>query len=186
MLSFMTKHSLYTVYDFHNEQLISSFSLFPLVFVAIGLGVFGYNIFYGDREGANNWGINKRKFGMFFGLGFALFALSLSLAMVSSRMGAQNTTESLFETRKYKTVEGIVKDFHPMPATGHDMEHFTVNGIYFEYSDNSLGDPGYKTSEINGGVVKKDLYVKLTYINYYDRNVILKIETDKATPTTNN
>jgi hypothetical protein len=170
---------LHTVYDFHNERLIPYFSIFPLFFVALGIIIFLYNKYRSHSDEVNSWGINKRKFGMYFGLGFSLFALSLSAAIVSSRTGAYNTTKDLFDQKGNKTVEGFVKDFHPMPAEGHDMEHFTVNGVYFEYSDNSLGDPGYNTSAINGGKIQSGLHVRLTYIKHYDRNIIFKIETEK-------
>ncbi len=174
--------NLHTVYDFHNERLIPYFAWFPLLFVIIGLAVFLYNAFFADRESVNSWGINSRKFNMFFGLGFALFALSLSRMVIVSKLDAQNIAEYLFNSGKCKTIQGIVKDFHPMPAGGHDTEHFTVNGVYFEYYDNSP-DPGYNTAQINGGIIKGNMYVKLTYLNYNDRNVIFTVETEKTEPT---
>jgi hypothetical protein len=169
---------LHTVYDFHNERLIPYFSFLPAPFIIIGLGIFIYNLFYGDREGTNKWGINKRMFNMFFGLGFALFALSLSAMTISSKLGGHSTAEAIFNSGKYKTVEGIVENYHPMPPGGHQSESFTVDGIKFEFYGSTLGDPGYNIPAVDGGVFKAGLFVRLTYANYYDNNVILKIEAE--------
>jgi hypothetical protein len=32
-------------------------------------------------------------------------------------------------------VEGTVQNFHAMPYTGHDEDQFTVEDVYFPYSD---------------------------------------------------
>jgi hypothetical protein len=32
-----------------------------------------------------------------------------------------------------EVVEGTVEQFHPMPFTGHDTDHFVVNGVRFDY-----------------------------------------------------
>lgn len=171
-------HNLHTVYDCHTESVIPSFAFFPLIFVIIGLGVFLYNTFYADRSEINKWGINKRKFAMLFGIGFALFALMLSAAAIASKAGARRTSVALFNSKNRKTVEGVVQNYRPMPAGGHESESFTVNRIKFEFYDYDLADPGYHTAAVNGGAIKAGEYVRLTYADYYDDNVILKIEVE--------
>lgn len=61
-------------------------------------------------------------------------------------------------------VEGYVENYHPMPATGHDMEHFEINGVYFEYSDFD-GANGYHNAASLGGVVTRNgQYLKIKYV----------------------
>ena len=171
-------HQLHTVYDCHTESIIPLFAFFPLIFVIIGLGIFLYNTFYADRNEINKYGVNKRKFAMFFGLGFALFALSMSAAIIASKAGSRQTSIDLYNSKNRKTVEGLVQNYHPAPAGGHQSESFTVEGVNFEFYDNDLADPGYHTAAVNGGVIKAQEYVMLTYVNYYDNKVILKIEVE--------
>ena len=67
-----------------------------------------------------------------------------------------------------------------MPYEGHDTEHFEIDGIYFEYTDNEIMN-GYNTTSSHGGVVTQNgQYLKIKYIvSEYDsgesRNIILYI-----------
>ncbi len=171
-------HQLHTAYDCRTESIVPSIAYFPLIFAFIGLGVFLYNTFNGDRQEINKWGISKRKYGMLFGIFFCLFALMMSAAVVSSKAGSHQTAVALFNSKKRKTVEGVVQNYHPMPEGGHDSERFTVGGVKFEFYGYDLGSPGYHTAAVDGGAIKADEYVRLTYANYYDDNVILKIEVE--------
>lgn len=80
-------------------------------------------------------------------------------------------------------VEGYVEKYHPMPADGHDTEHFEINGVFFEYSDYAMTN-GYHNAASLGGVVNRNgQYLKIKYMVYeYDEeydgiseNVILYI-----------
>ena len=64
---------------------------------------------------------------------------------------------------EYRVVEGVVSDFHPIPATGHDSERFTVDGVRFEYSDNDLSKGGFNNAASLGGPIKTGLRVKIAY-----------------------
>lgn len=48
-----------------------------------------------------------------------------------------------------------MESFHPMPETGHDTEHFEINGVYFEYSDFTV-QQGYHNARSLGGVITGD------------------------------
>jgi len=86
--------------------------------------------------------------------------------------------KEVFNSRQLKVVEGMVTDFHPMPANGHGYEYFYVNGIGFEYSKYEDGIGGYHKTASEGGVLKANLYVKISYYQTDFRNIILKLETE--------
>ena len=61
--------------------------------------------------------------------------------------------KSCLENNQVQTVEGVVENFHPQPKEGHASEHFTVNGIYFEYSNFNMQN-GYCDIMKENGVIK--------------------------------
>jgi len=165
-----------TVYDFHQTAAIPGFAYLFVVPIIIGVGIFIYNFFYGDREGIK-FGMAKRNFGMIFGIVFAGIGFSMFSAIVGASGNKYRSEKYYFESGKYKVVEGLIENFHPMPAGGHDSEHFDVNGVHFDYSSFDLADLGYNKTQADGGILKAALYVRLTYITYYKRNAILNIDT---------
>jgi hypothetical protein len=165
-----------TVYDFHHTVAIPAFGYLFIIPVIVGVCIFIYNLLHGDRESIK-FGMPKRTFGMIFAVVFAGIGLSMFGAVASASANKYYSEKSYFDGGKYKTVEGRVENFHPMPAAGHDTEHFDVNSVHFDYSSNDLGDLGYNATQVDGGIMKSGLYVRLTYITDYDRNAILKIDT---------
>ena len=74
-------------------------------------------------------------------------------------------------------VEGEVEEFHAMPKEGHDVEHFSVDGIYFEYSGYVKGTYFSHSSCFGGPINKNGQFVRLTYItNSAGQNKITKVE----------
>jgi hypothetical protein len=67
-------------------------------------------------------------------------------------------------------VEGPVVDFVPT-YVGHGLEHFTVNGQPFAYSD-FIERPGFHTTSSNGGPIRGGLQVRITYFD----GAILRLE----------
>ena len=63
--------------------------------------------------------------------------------------------EELLNSDKVYTVSGFVENYHCPPFTGHDSEHFDIDGIHFEYSFYEFKN-GYHKPASNGGVVKHD------------------------------
>jgi hypothetical protein len=76
---------------------------------------------------------------------------------------------------KVRVVEGIVEHFHPMPATGHDTERFTVAGESFAYSDYEITG-GFNNAASHGGPIRAGLPVRITFVQEPSRNVIVKLE----------
>ena len=73
-------------------------------------------------------------------------------------------------------VEGIVEDFHPMPETLHDSEHFAVSGVKFNYgADNSKCF--YSRCKKDGGIfIGNGQKVKIWYVPYDGHNYIMRVD----------
>lgn len=107
-------------------------------------------------------------------MGIAMFLLST----VGMCIEHNNYKEKLANNDVY-VVEGYVEHFHPMPYNGHDVEHFEINGVYFEYSDYTIAN-GYHKSASHGGVIAENgQHLKIKYVveetDYAKENIILYI-----------
>lgn len=88
-----------------------------------------------------------------------------------------------YQNGDYQIVEGYVENFHPMPESGHDHEHFEIDGTYFEYSD-FTAQQGYHNALSRGGVITGNgQHLRIGYIemdsatgNQMLDNVIVYIE----------
>jgi hypothetical protein len=87
-------------------------------------------------------------------------------------------TRRIYFSDQAKSVEGVVENYHPMPASGHDTERFEVGGVHFEYSDYSITSYGYNNATSKGGVIKEGMLVRIKYYSDGYQNHILKLETD--------
>ena len=67
--------------------------------------------------------------------------------------------------------EGVISDFHMMPASGHENEWFVVNGKRFEYSDYAM-TAGFNNTASHGGPIRKGLQVRVHHVG----NEIAKLE----------
>jgi len=166
------------IYDASEQSPRFGTLMFPLLFVAIGLAIFFYHKKIVDKTAKSSFGINKRKYGMFFGILFASFAALISAFVIPSQIAEYRQTKRIFTNKNYKIVEGKVANYHPMPAGGHDTERFSVDSVHFEYSDYDLTDYGYNNAASKGGVIKEGLYVRIGYFNNGNRNVILRLEVE--------
>jgi hypothetical protein len=61
-----------------------------------------------------------------------------------------------------ETIEGRVDHFHPMPAEGHDMEHFDIRGVEFNYSDYVV-TAGFNNTASHGGPIRAGLPVRICH-----------------------
>ena len=166
------------VYDFANRLPRFGFMLFPLIFVAVGLGIYFYHKKFVDNRATSTFGISKRKYGMVFGIIFASFAGLISIFLIPSMLGEYLKTKSVYDKKQYQLIEGKIENYHPMPEGGHDSEKFTVNGVEFQYSDFDVSDYGYNNAASHGGVARQGLKVKIGYFNNGNKNVILKFMTE--------
>lgn len=168
--------ALHIVYDFANRSISLGF-LGPLPFIGVGLFIYYYHKgIKNDSEAM--YRLHTRKNGMILGLAMVIF-LSIGF-IITTIEGFTNYfhAKSIYDNHNFKTVEGTVENYHPMPLGGHDTERFDVNGVHFEFRDYDGTDYEYNNAAVNGGAIEKNLYVKISYFNNGKKNVILKLETD--------
>jgi hypothetical protein len=65
-------------------------------------------------------------------------------------------------TGNYSIVEGVIKQFHPMPYEGHDWERITVGGTEFMYADFDVPG-GFNNTQSHGGPLHEGLNVRIAY-----------------------
>jgi hypothetical protein len=162
-------HQMHLVYDCRHAQAVPGFAYIFIVPVLIGISVFFYNLFNGGE---------KKVLGMVFGGFFALFGLSLSFTIISTKVSANAGAEQLYAGGKYKVTQGIVRNYHPAPSGGHKPETFDVDSVHFEIWDADLTTQGYNATAASGSVIQPNLYVKIAYAKSYDRNIILRLEAE--------
>lgn len=96
-----------------------------------------------------------------FGLVVNLF---VSGVLIASQIDMYQNIVATYRNGHYETVEGYVEDFVPMPAEGHAHETFQINGIVFDYSDNTALQ-GYNNTKVYGGVISGNgQHLKIRYI----------------------
>ncbi len=81
--------------------------------------------------------------------------------------------ESIADLRagRVTVIEGRVRDFVPMPFSGHSEEQFTVSDAHFSYSDYII-QPCFNNTNSHGGPIREGIWVRLSYHG----NCILRIE----------
>lgn len=139
---------------------------FGLIFVVIGIALMSELKAPAPRFMARSPGWFAPLF-----LGFALVWTGLASAAVWNQWSA---VHSAIE-QGAPVVEGPVENFHPMPAAGHDDEHFTVGGVYFAYSDYAV-TPGFHNSSSHGGPIRAGLHVRIHYAPGVESPNIVKLE----------
>jgi len=142
---------------------------FGLVFVAIGALWFVFPDLY-PRRGPKWIGDSFRQ--VF--LGFSV--LWTVIAFGGSYMEYRSASSAIAQNRANR-VEGLVRDFQPMPYAGHVNEHFCVSDKCFDYSDYSV-TAGFNNTASHGGPIREALPVRITYID----NTILRLEIAKTAP----
>lgn len=97
---------------------------------------------------------------------FAVFLCFFGVLWVggvgSSVLSADWQAYAAYQKGDYRTVEGIVSDFHPMPYEGHQDECFSVQEQRFCYSDFDVG-PGFHNAASHGGPIRTGLQVRISY-----------------------
>jgi hypothetical protein len=111
-------------------------------------------------------------------LGFAAVFLAFAVFWTSSSaVGVFGQWSSVRRAIRAGTpvVQGTVENFHAMPYSGHDEEHFTVQGVYFAYSDYVI-TPGFNNTSSHGGPIRAGLLVRIHFIGPATRATIVKLE----------
>lgn len=133
-----------------------------------------------DTVNNKNWKIAKISVRIFIGLCVCSIVLLGALGFWA-QYNMYNKLSTAYKSGSYKTTEGYVENFDPMPVQGHKYESFTVGGIDFYYSDYEIIQ-GYHNSKAKGGVITgngqhlKIGYVPYTDSNSRDQNIIIYME----------
>lgn len=86
--------------------------------------------------------------------------------------------QEVLKNKKYKITEGKVENFESMPKGGHKDESFSVNGLFFRYSD--FGPtPAFNNTQIHGGPIKEGLFVRIYYVIFQEERKIIQLEVKK-------
>jgi hypothetical protein len=132
------------------------FPAFGLIFVAVGLVMLAYRRM-NPSSGRTRW---SRVFPYLF-TGFAVFWVSLTFVGTFSDYWK---LRQALRSGQFEVVEGKVVDFVPMPASGHAMERFTVNGHRYEYSDYEVS-AGFNNTQSHGGPIHEGLIVRIADVH---------------------
>ena len=104
-----------------------------------------------------------------------LISVFVCVSFFSTNMDYINIYEQ-YACGQSEVVEGMVEEFHPMPETLHDSEHFEVAGVKFNYgADNSKCF--YSRCKKDGGIfVGNGQKVKIWYVPYDGHNYIMRVD----------
>lgn len=158
------------VFQISNESYKNNL-IIPLIIAVICFFVFLIIFNFYKKKPIN------RNYGYIIGLvGFCILFLFVFFENKPYIKSKNDYLNKIIEKKEFNIIEGKVENFHPMPYEGHDMESFTVKGIYFEYSD-FVSDYGFNNTSSHGGPIKHNgQEVRLFYFNKDGLNHIIKIE----------
>jgi hypothetical protein len=145
-----------------------SFPAHGLIFVALGATLIVI------RKRLPGWWRRHPLTSSMFAFFFFGFAVLWTLISFVSTYHDYLSLSSTKEANRASVVEGLVTNFKPMPATGHAMEIFCVQGVCFEYSDYVI-TAGFNNTSSHGGPIREGLPVRVTYVG----NSIVKLEVAK-------
>ncbi len=149
-----------------------------LTFIAVGIGFFFSSSFFAEDDRNNV----AYYFFLIVGKVVGPLLLILGIITVPDIFSEHFYLRECLETKDYLVVEGFVEDYHPMPASGHDRERFSIDGIDFEYT-NFSDHVGYNLPASHGGAVKENgQHLRICYLTednfdeLYYNPVIIKLE----------
>ncbi|MEO3402376.1 hypothetical protein AAFN85_00635 [Mucilaginibacter sp. CAU 1740] len=181
--------NLHLIYDFANESLPQIW-LPPVVFFIAGLIVLIYHLNLSKEEdgvhgpfkpifpGADSKGINTKTKGIVFGALFTLIGCVVPLLLYFSEAKMFQFYQRVCKDKSYQTVQGRITQFHHSNSPYHDTERFYIDGVYFEFNDNTQNRDGYSVGTFKSDPLKQDLFVRICYLDEGKRKVILKLETE--------
>jgi len=152
-----------------------TFAAAGLLFVAVGIGLVRYRNALAERLTGHVPPRVARGLAYCF-LGFAVLWTAIVFAATHRE---SRTVQDALRNGNAPVVEGRVEGFTPMPYTGHALEHFTVCGVPFSYSDYEVTE-GFNRTSSHGGPLREGLWVRIAYVG----NLIARLEIAKDDPGT--
>ena len=147
------------------------FVAFGLLFVVVGL-VGLWRIVVRPRGQARSR--PRRSLEVLFWVWFLVFSAGWTTAAAVGVFGRYSSTQSAIRAGT-PVLEGTVQNFHAMPYTGHDEDHFTVQDVYFAYSDYVI-TTGFNKTSSHGGPVHAGVRVRIHFTGPRTGATIVKLE----------
>ncbi|PEJ59233.1 MULTISPECIES: hypothetical protein [unclassified Bacillus (in: firmicutes)] len=135
-------------------------------------------------EFKGNPGFRSYNFARLFGRIGGTFCLLMFIFLTINQVYIFYHVKHLIDTNNVKVVEGYVEKYHPdSEYKGGNMENFTINGVYFEYSEGVISVGGYNNAASHGGVIRHNgQYLKIKYYkDRLDKNEIVYISQPSPT-----
>ena len=144
--------------------------LIAIALLLVSVFIF-FNVFLPLKRDRTLWKLVPLLFSI---IPFLIAALAC-VSFFSTNMDYINIYEQ-YANGQSEVVEGIVEEFHPMPETLHDSEHFAVSGVEFNYgADNSKYF--YSQCKKDGGIfIGNGQKVKIWYVPYDGHNYIMRVD----------
>jgi hypothetical protein len=139
------------------------FSLVGLALAIVGAFLVRYRAHLSMR--------GPRVFARAFPFVFFGFATLWTLVTFGSTFAEYWSLRSAVRDGRVSMIEGTVKQFKPMPYTGHARERFCVQDTCFEYSD-FIVTSGFNNTSSHGGPIREGLRVRVTHV----RGTIVRLE----------
>jgi len=116
----------------------------------------------------------KGRAARFFGFVFVFGSLAWMVLSFMDTWNDYRFHRNTLQKGEFRTIEGRVVNFRPLPASGRGFESFEVNGLRFHYEPDALA-AGYNRAAAKGGRIAEGAYVRIAYINL----AILRVEIGK-------
>ena len=157
------------LYELHINYIDGLFLLIPLV---LSIGFFRIGRQMKNNTSYQPW--KPRLGGLVFQI-TALVMLVVFVFVMGSSILLYAACRRLWKSGEASEVTGYVENYHPMPASGHDMESFEIDGVSFSYS-NFVLQTGYHCAASWGGVITHNgQHLKVQYIQVEEEKIIVYI-----------
>lgn len=165
--------TLTTIYEYEGHPSMFFPILLPLVFIMLICAfLIRYRKFYYRRQVLLKKAI---LFISYFGLVMSFsFLVIFSLGFIGK--GKVAYSELKLNSNNYQVVEGEVENYKLEEINGQCFESFSIENVFFQYSDNVI-IRGYHTTACTGGVINKNgIELVITYVVISNENRIVKIQ----------
>ena len=163
-----------TIFEFAVPKVSSLYNLI-ILFIII---VIGFGFAFLTKRTNKKYSL-QRQLKIFFGYmlgGIAALMLIVSLIRLPEILSYQRELKETIETENYLIAVGEIENFVDRAESGHIFESFTVNGVFFEYSDYIVINGFHQTSRNNGPIKRNGQEVRISYMKKDNENIIMKIE----------
>ena len=156
---------------------IGSFSGWEFIGLGVLFSIIGAGLVFSTRVRSVFSQNSTEKFYRIFSRFFFGFSIFWSLLVCSFVWLGNSSAKRASIKNTCSIAEGQVKEFEPMPRSGHQLEKFKVDNVSFGYSDYVVTG-GFNNTASHGGPIKEGLQVRICYLsrNRTNSNIIVRLE----------